>query len=233
MKDLLKDVKASLQEFSDPHRIEFARTSYPTKMEVMGVTVPNLKLVLRELKAQTREFSIDQKLQLAKALIREDVFELQQLAFEYLDSNKKVLKSLTEKDITELGRNLDNWLSVDYYAAFIVGFAWREKIISIEKVREYLQSDDFWIRRIAIVATVSLNQKARGGLGDSAQTLEICREVVSDHQDMIVKALSWALRELAKIEPEAVEDFIQENKESLHSKVLREVTAKLETGRKN
>lgn len=233
MKQLIEDIKSSLEEFADPKRIEFAKTSYPTKMKVIGVTVPNLKHVLKELKLSTKGYSISEKLVLAKALISEDVFELQQLAYEFLGSNKQVLQSLSVNDIKELGRNLDNWLSVDYYAAIIVGFAWREGIIAIDDVKEHLQSDDFWIRRIAVVATVSLNQKARGGLGDSEQTLEICRNVVDDHEDMMVKALSWALRELAKIESKPVEDFLEKYKERLHRKVFREVTTKLETGKKN
>ena len=84
-----------------------------------------------------------------------------------------------------------------------------------------------------MVATVALNQKARGGLGDSKRTLEICKLVVDDHQEMIVKALSWALRELAKIDKEPVIEFVKENENRLHKKVLREVKNKLETGLKN
>ncbi|MCP4313356.1 MAG: DNA alkylation repair protein [Bacteroidetes bacterium] len=233
MRHLVYDLKASLEELADPKRIRFAKTSYPTAMEVIGVTVPNLKVVLKEMKILTKEFSISEKLHLAKALINEHVFELQQLAFEYLDSNKKVLKSLSKNDIRELGKNLDNWLSVDYYSAVIVGFAWRENLITIDSVNKYLESEDFWIRRIALVATVSLNQKARGGLGDSEQTLEVCKNAVDDHEEMIVKAMSWALRELAKIEKEPVAEFLERYKDRLHRKVIREVTAKLETGRKN
>jgi 3-methyladenine DNA glycosylase AlkD len=233
MKHLVIDIKSSLEEFADPKRVEFARKSYPTAMEVIGVTVPKLKLVLKELKVITKGYSIEEKLELVKALIIEDVFELQQLAFELLDSNKKVLESISKDEIKELGRNLDNWLSVDYFSAVVVGFAWREQQITIEDVKVYLESDDYWIRRIPIVATVSLNQKARGGFGDSEQTLEICKHVVDDHEDMIVKALSWALRELAKVEPKPVAEFLEQNKNRLAKKVVREVTAKLETGRKN
>lgn len=233
MRHLLSDIKSSLEEFADPKRVDFAKTSYPTAMEVIGVTVPNLKLVLKELKAVTKEFSVSEKLALAKLLIYENVFELQQLAFEFLDSNKQVLKSLSVEDIKELGQNLDNWLSVDYYSAVIVGFAWREKLIATEEVKKYLESEDYWIRRIAIVATVSLNQKARGGFGDSEQTLEVCKNAVDDHDEMIVKALSWALRELAKIDGKSVAEFVERYKDRLHRKVIREVTAKLETGRKN
>lgn len=56
MKGLIKDIKESLEGFADDKRIEFAKTSYPTKMQVIGVTVPNLKLVLKELCKQTKSF---------------------------------------------------------------------------------------------------------------------------------------------------------------------------------
>ncbi len=233
MKDLIKDIKESLDGFADDKRIEYAKKSYPTKMQVIGVTVPNLKIALKELSKQTGPFKNQEKLDLIKQLIDEDIFELQQLAFEYLQTEKNLYKALTEDFIESIEKNLDNWLSVDYYGAIVVGCAWRENLISTEKVKRYLTSTDFWIRRIAIVATVSLNQKARGGHGDSKRTIEICRLVVDDHNEMIVKALSWALRELAKIDNESVIEFIEEYKDRLHKKVLREVTNKLETGLKN
>jgi 3-methyladenine DNA glycosylase AlkD len=233
MKDLIIDIKESLEVFADIKRIEFAKKSYPTKMQVIGVTVPNLKIALKELCKQTKPLNNQEKLDLIKELIDKDIFELQQIAFEYLQTEKNLYKALTEDFIESIEKNLDNWLSVDYFGAIVVGCAWRENLISIEKVKSYLNSNDFWIRRIAIVATVSLNQKARGGYGDSKRTIEICRLVVDDHNDMIVKALSWALRELAKIDNESVLEFIEQYKDRLHKKVIREVTNKLETGLKN
>lgn len=233
MKDLINDIRESLESFADGKRIEFAGKSYPTKMHIIGVTVPNLKIALKELNKQAKPFNNQEKLNLIKQLIDEDVFELQQIAFEYLQTEKNLYKSLTEDFIESIEKNLDNWLSVDYFGALVVGCAWRENLINTEKVKRYLSSDDFWIRRIAIVATVSLNQKARGGHGDSKRTLEICQLVVDDHQDMIVKALSWALRELSKVDKESVCEFIDKYKNRLHKKVTREVNNKLETGLKN
>jgi hypothetical protein len=58
MENLIKDIKQSLEEFADEKRIEFAEKSYPTKMHVIGVTVPNLKIVLKELKKQTKTFEL-------------------------------------------------------------------------------------------------------------------------------------------------------------------------------
>jgi 3-methyladenine DNA glycosylase AlkD len=233
MENLIEGIKQSLEEFADEKRIEFAKKSYPTKMHVIGVTVPNLKTVLKELKKQAKSFETREKLNLIKRLVDQDIFELQQIAFEYLQSEKDLYKSLTEEYIESIEKNLDNWISVDYFGAIVVGCAWREGYVSTGKVKSYLKSDNYWIRRIAVVATVSLNQKARGGFGDSNRTLEICRLVVDDHEEMIIKALSWALRELAKIDKEPVNEFVNEYENRLHKRVLREVNNKLEKGFKN
>lgn len=233
MSDLVSDIILSLQQFADPKRIEFAARSYPTKMKVIGVTVPNLKIVLTELKQQAKKWSPEQKLVLTKKLIDTDIFECQQLAYEFLGNDKKGMKTLTEKDIDDLGKNLDNWLSVDYYAALFVGYAWRTGTIDIEKIKSFLNSTDFWKRRIALIGTVALNQKARGGEGDPIQTLMICKLAVDDHQTMMVKAMSWALRELAKRDSPSVAKFIDKYESRLHKKVVREVRNKLDTGKKN
>ena len=57
--------------------------------------------------------------------------------------------------------------------------------------------------------------------------------LLSDRDDMVVKALSWALRELAKRDAGAVRKFLAENDGALAARVLREVRNKLTTGLKN
>lgn len=230
MKHLIADIIESLNSLSDPKRIEFAKKSYPTKMEVIGVTNPNLKIVLKELKVQTKSFSIDEKYEIAKQLVDANIFECQQLAHEFIGNDKKNIKAINRDYLNYFFKNMDNWVSVDYYGALFVGYAWRENIIATDDIKWFLKSDDFWIRRIAVVATVALNQKARGGKGDIARTIEICTLVVDDHADMMNKALSWALRELAKIYPEPVIEFMEKHKNRLHKRVIREVNNKLNFG---
>ncbi|HUS10646.1 MAG TPA: DNA alkylation repair protein, partial [Pyrinomonadaceae bacterium] len=62
----------------------------------------------------------------------------------------------------------------------------------------WARSKNRWLRRTALVSTVPLNNKARGGRGDSERTLMICEMLLDDRDDMVIKALSWALRELSK-----------------------------------
>jgi 3-methyladenine DNA glycosylase AlkD len=80
---------------------------------------------------------------------------------------------------------------------------------------------------------VGLNLKSRGGTGDTWRTLMICEKVIQYRDDMIVKALSWALRELSKNDKPAVQEFMKKNDTLLAGRVCREVYSKLETGKKN
>ncbi len=56
--------------------------------------------------------------------------------------------------------------------------------------------------------------------------------VLAIRDDMVVKALSWALRELAKRDAAAVATFVRRHAARLAPRVRREVRNKLETGRK-
>jgi 3-methyladenine DNA glycosylase AlkD len=83
------------------------------------------------------------------------------------------------------------------------------------------------------VSTVPLNLKAPGGTGDIARTLRVCDLLKGDRDPMVVKALSWALRVLARPEPGAVRAYVGRNADLLPALALREVRNKLETGLKN
>ena len=83
------------------------------------------------------------------------------------------------------------------------------------------------------MATVALNNTARGGKGDAPRTLRICDALLADRDDMVVKALSWALRELAQKRPQVVERYLREHEAELAARVRREVANKLRTGLKS
>ncbi len=160
-------------------------------------------------------------------------FPYQQVAYELIHYHKAALASLTERDLTRLGEGLDSWYAVDTFAPYLSGPAWREGQVPDALIVRWAHSPDLWWRRAALVSTVALNNRARGGRGDGPRTLAICALLVADREDMVVKALSWALRELAKREPAAVRAFVAEHSAALAPRVKREVANKLSTGLKN
>jgi 3-methyladenine DNA glycosylase AlkD len=169
---------------------------------------------------------------LAKQLVRGGGWE-RLLAYEVLTFHKGAMAALTEKDVAALGRGMASWGEVDCFACYVAGPAWREGRIPDRIIHAWARSSDRWWRRAALVSTVPLNCRARGGHGDSARTLKVCRLLVADPDDMVVKALSWALRELSKRDRRAVELFLERHADTLAARVKREVTHKLQTGRKN
>ena len=89
------------------------------------------------------------------------------------------------------------------------------------------------MRRVALVSTVPLNMKSRGGNGDVERTLLACERALGDSHKMVEKALSWALRALVPIDAGAVRGFLKEHESELPAFVRREVGKKLETGKKS
>ena len=142
------------------------------------------------------------------------------------------IAALTPALIRRLGRGLSDWASVDTFACDVAGPAWREGILPTREVQAWLHSRDRWQRRVAVVCTVALNVRSRGGRGDAPRTLAVCRRVVKDRDDMVVKALSWALRSLVEWDPGSVARFLEEHDRALAGRVRREVRTKLRTGLK-
>lgn len=232
MEKLVQSIIATLTSFADPDRKTFAERSFPSDMKMLGVTNPNMKKVVQNIKKETKDFSHPQKIALAQALIDTHIFECQFVVYEWLGRDRKILKEITAAEVKNLMQNLDNWVSVDTLSMGLLGAAWRLGIVDDLLIEQLLHSNDLWLRRTGLVATVGLNLKSRGGTGDTKRTLWACTMLKSDHEKMIIKAMSWALRELAKHDEKAVQDFLQKHQTELHKQVIREVEKKIQTGKK-
>lgn len=154
-------------------------------------------------------------------------------AYELVAYHPDGISALTPAAVARLGTGIADWASADTFGCYIAGPAWREGRLPTRVVHGWLRSADRWQRRVGVVCTVALNVRARGGRGDPARTLAVCRKVVADRDDMVVKALSWALRALVEWDRAEVARFLEVHRGSLASRVKREVRTKLRTGRKN
>jgi 3-methyladenine DNA glycosylase AlkD len=192
----------------------------------------------QQVRAIRREFSkrlapVSAEDVLAVALEVMEQTDCRWVAYELVCYHRAALRSLGVKELHQFGRGMASWGEVDSFACYLAGPAWRERQVPDRLLDGWAVSKDRWWRRAALVSTVPLNNKARGGNGDIARTLEVCRLLVKDSDDMVVKAMSWALREAAKRDPAAVRRFLAGHESVLAARVLREVRSKLRTGLKN
>jgi 3-methyladenine DNA glycosylase AlkD len=192
-------------------------------------TTEPIRRIRREYSQRLRGASGSELLAIAEALVGRQRW----VAYELLYHHPSRLAGLGVEEVERLGQGLDGWVDVDTFARYISGPAWQQGQLPDEAIHRWAASPNRYWRRAALVSTVPLNLRAAGGTGDTRRTLEVCGLLATDHDDTIVKALSWALRELAIWDPEAVREFLASDDREFAARVKREVRNKLETGLKN
>jgi 3-methyladenine DNA glycosylase AlkD len=192
-------------------------------------TTASIRRIRREYSTRLRSAPAVEVLAVADALVDRRRW----VAYELLYYHPSRLSGLGAEQVERLGRGLDSWWSVDAFARYVSGPAWRQGFIPDDAIRRWAASPHRFWRRAALVSTVPLNLRAAGGTGDTGRTLDICGRLVSDVDDTVVKALSWALRELAYWDHDAVRGFLDSHRDVLAARVRREVQNKLTTGLKN
>jgi hypothetical protein len=130
-----------------------------------------------------------------RLIARPDIF-CRIFAYELLNHHKPALASLTPDHVQKLGRGIDSWGAVDCFAGYVAGPVWRDGRLPGAMIRDWTRSPDRWWRRAALVSTVPLSR--RGRPEDVRRTGATCAALLSDRDDMVVKALSWVLRQPAR-----------------------------------
>jgi len=198
-----------------------------------GSTTEELRRVRREYSRQLKNAEPHMVIELAERLLRVPRMDCRFVAYELIHHHPGALSRLNAKQLERLGRGMASWSAVDCFAVYLAGPVWRERQVPKRLIHGWARATDRWWRRAALVSTVPLNNKSRGGTGEARRTLEVCRLLEHDRDPMVTKALSWALRELAKRDSRAVRAYIAKREQVLPALVLREVKNKLRTGLKN
>jgi 3-methyladenine DNA glycosylase AlkD len=192
-----------------------------------------LRRVRREYSRRLKDAAPYVVIELAMLLLEVPQLNYRFVAYELIHHHPRALYHLNAWQLEQLGRGIASWAAVDCFGIYLAGPVWRERRVPNALIHGWARSADRWWRRAAVVSTVPLNSKAQGGSGDANRTLQVCRLVERDRDPMVAKALSWALRELAKRDPRAVREYLSNRGEALPALVLREVNNKLRTGREN
>jgi 3-methyladenine DNA glycosylase AlkD len=205
----------------------------PSAQRDFGVYTPALRGVVQIYRKRLAPHPGEFVYETGLSLLARNITECRQVAYELIAAHREARESLTPGQIEALGAGIDNWACVDGFCCTLVGTAWREGRISDATIRRWSRSDDLWWRRAAVVATVPLNTRSRGGTGDTRRTVAVCRSLIHDKEIMVQKAISWALRALVTWDRKAVQAFVDEHGQTVPALVRREVLRKLETGKKN
>jgi 3-methyladenine DNA glycosylase AlkD len=193
----------------------------------------SIRVLRRKLSKEIAQLKREGVMALALELVTSGDANARWVGYELVLHHAGARDGISAREVERLGEGMASWSAVDCFGCYVSGPAWREGRISDALIQRWARSKDRWWRRAALVSTIPLNVRAQGGKGDAKRTLMVCKLLMDDRDDMVVKALSWALRALSVREPCEVARFIKENEDRLAALVKREVRNKLATGLKN
>ncbi|MHC4137486.1 MAG: DNA alkylation repair protein, partial [Planctomycetota bacterium] len=152
MERVAREIDRELRAAGRPHRAGSVDGHSQSSMQVLGVTVPDLRAIVRKIAKRIRGDDDALVVDLAHHLVRVGTLEARQVAYELLGRRQDARALLRTRDIEALGGGNDNWKSVDAFACEVSGRCWREGRLTDAAVRRWARSRDRWWRRTALVS---------------------------------------------------------------------------------
>ena len=202
-------LRAGCEALADPVYLAGHQLVAPGIGPSLGIRLSLLEATHRALARELRGVRSARLLPVAEALAHDPVRELRWFACWLLG---RILPDEPEQAwqvLRGLAAEADDWISVDTLAATIGPGILREPYRWAE-LEQLVYSPSRWERRLvgSTIATIPFADRTAGRTRDVASRgLSLVSLLIGDPEPDVQKALSWALRNLAAVDPAAVTAF--------------------------
>ena len=203
----LDDALTALRTHIEPGRAEGQKAYHKQSREVLGIPNPALNDLT---KAWRRQLSVEERVTLADALWRTDIFEARLAAAKLLTQARIRPDAAVWALIQSWVPDFDSWAIADHAC-----MAGQKRLVAdparIDDVEPWARSPHMWTRRAALVITLpwtKQNHPKPADLAIRARVLGWAASYVTDPEWFIQKAVAWWLRDLSKHDPEATAAFL-------------------------
>ena len=209
MHPYVMQLKNLFENHADPSQAAPMKRYMRDQFEYLGIKTP------RSIALQ-KEFYAEHGLPEIRDLdpILRDLWALPHREFQYvavglLGRSEKQLPANFIKTIEYLIVTKSWWDTVDSLAGGAVGFHFKRYPDVREKyLTKWRASENFWLRRTTILFQLGYKKET-----DFDLLCEIIRENLGSKEFFINKAIGWALRQYARVDPKAVKKFVNATKE--------------------
>ena len=208
-------LRAGLEELADPEYLAGQQSVAPGLGMTLGVRWPLLAAVIRGFRQATKSDRPAPLLFLADRLFREEPLEARWFAFALLERTLKDDPERTWQLLRRGAREAADWITVDDLAhPYGTGVA--AETYRWAELEQLVFSPSRWERRLvaSTIATMTHGNR-RSGRGDDvvARALPLLGQLIGDDEPDVQKALAWAYRSLAQIDPAATVAALREETE--------------------
>lgn len=215
--DRIPELRHDLEEVADPEKALGMAAYMKDRFVFLGVPSPDRKLFARPLINAVKRTTETDLLDLARALWDEPEREFHYVAADALRRGAGQLSATTLPQIRVLIETNSWWDTVDTLAINTVGPMVANHPELAQDMDQWIGDDNIWVARTAILYQLKYKPNT-----DPDRLFSYVEERASDSEFFIRKALGWALREYAKTEPEAVQNFVATNENALSGLTKRE-----------
>ncbi len=212
-----QEIVDHLQRLANPEIAEHsqrffktARGEYGEGDKFLGIRVPVIRQSVK--KYRTTQLSVTKKL-LKSEHHEIRLFALLLLVHQFSKGNPDEQERIYRVYLNNT-RYINNWDLVDSSAHNIIGSYLEDKDKNI--LYELSKSSSLWERRIAIMATFYFIKK-----NQFIDTLQISKQLLSDQEDLIHKAVGWMLREIGKRNLTTETGFLKSHYKTMPRTMLR------------
>lgn len=202
---VLKRIRKSLRDSHDPERAQNEKRYLKSPYRFLGVTIPALRKLSREIRAEMGEPSRSRLHKLCKMLWSSEYHQEKTLAIFLLAQYPQHLDLKAMVMLEGMLRESTGWDHVDYISTSLVSRVIEEDTRALSYLEKWKSSESFWMRRASLVSQIPLLRK---GLGDRELFFEMARGMIGEKEFFIRKAIGWAVREISKRDPRAARDFL-------------------------
>jgi 3-methyladenine DNA glycosylase AlkD len=175
----------------------------------LGVRTPLLDAVAAAFRREVRGTGPAQLLVAAEAMAGDEIRELRWLAIHVLGWIVAADPERAWQVIRRIGRDADDWITVDTLAG-VTAAGILEEPYRWAELEQLVYSRSRWERRLVGSTIATLPHRGHPS-GHSATVvvrgLDLVGQLIGDAEPDVQKALSWALRELARVDPAPVVAF--------------------------
>ena len=172
----------------------------------LGVQTPERRNLVKKIAKELRTPTSAELGQTARSMWKLDEREYHYAAFDLIQVHVEVAdKNFLEEHVEFLITHKSWWDTVDGLGSAAVS-PLTDKYGCEKLVEKWNKSSNIWLNRAAIQ-----HQRGRKFETDNKLILRYCHEHADSTEFFIVKAIGWALRDMAKISPREVRGFLKDH----------------------
>lgn len=207
MNDYSKNLISLLSANANPANAQAMSAYMKNKFPFFGIKSPERALLLKQFFIENTPLQYMEVLEIVSELFNQPQRELHYCAIEILAKRKKEWRKQDIDFFEKLILTTSWWDSVDYINNVLVAeyfIKYPEQIRPI--TAQWMASNNIWLQRVCLIFQLHYKNKA-----DFALMTEYILQLKDSNEFFIQKAIGWALRQYAKLNPEAVKNFIENN----------------------